>query len=409
MSEKISGMAVASALTGTELMEVVQGGVNKQTTTQDIADLGGGGGGAVDSVNGQTGVVVLDAGDVGADPAGSASTVNTALSNHISDATDAHAGTAIANTPAGNIAATTVQAALNELDTEKQSATQVQTIADAKVADAINDGTTAVAPSQNAVFDALALKVDKETFATLTFASPTNWDQNNRQNPLAKVTATGSFTINMTNVKSGAQGILRVISSVGSTFILTFDTDFTNKDIISGATLTNYTFPNNTGFEYTCSFVVDGTTIYWIIGDYFNPTITNPYARVRKAATQAIPTADVTNAFSFDTEDIDNAAIFDAGSPTRLTVPGSGNKIATITVSVDFAVNTTGVRRIWFYKNGTGILYQQAAPVATVSTTIAVTAQLDCAAGDYWEIRPYQNSGGNLNATAYVTIKIESR
>ena len=32
--------------------------------------------------------------------------------------------------------------------------------ADAKVADAINDGTTTVAPSQNAVFDALALKAD---------------------------------------------------------------------------------------------------------------------------------------------------------------------------------------------------------------------------------------------------------
>lgn len=30
---------------------------------------------------------------------------------------------------------------------------------DAKVADAINNGTTTIAPSQNAVFDALALKV----------------------------------------------------------------------------------------------------------------------------------------------------------------------------------------------------------------------------------------------------------
>lgn len=49
------------------------------------------GGGAVDSVNGQTGVVVLDSGD-------------------------------IANTPAGGIAATDVQAALNELDTEKLDA-----------------------------------------------------------------------------------------------------------------------------------------------------------------------------------------------------------------------------------------------------------------------------------------------
>lgn len=52
-----------------------------------IADIRGlqealnssGGGGAVDSVNGQTGVVVLDATDVGADPAGSASTLSGSL------------------------------------------------------------------------------------------------------------------------------------------------------------------------------------------------------------------------------------------------------------------------------------------------------------------------------------------
>ena len=42
--------------------------------------------------------------------------------DHIADATGAHAATAISNTPAGNIAATTVQAAINELDTEKLSA-----------------------------------------------------------------------------------------------------------------------------------------------------------------------------------------------------------------------------------------------------------------------------------------------
>lgn len=38
---------------------------------------------------------------------------------HIIDGTDAHAASAITNTPAGNIAATNVQTALNELDTEK--------------------------------------------------------------------------------------------------------------------------------------------------------------------------------------------------------------------------------------------------------------------------------------------------
>lgn len=43
-NKKISELSAAGALTGTELIETVQGGVNVQTTTQDIANLGGGGG-----------------------------------------------------------------------------------------------------------------------------------------------------------------------------------------------------------------------------------------------------------------------------------------------------------------------------------------------------------------------------
>lgn len=45
MSEKISQMPAAAALTGAELVPVVQSGDNVKTTTQDIANLGGGGGG----------------------------------------------------------------------------------------------------------------------------------------------------------------------------------------------------------------------------------------------------------------------------------------------------------------------------------------------------------------------------
>ena len=36
---KISEMGSAGTLDGTELVEVVKGGANKKTTTQDIADL----------------------------------------------------------------------------------------------------------------------------------------------------------------------------------------------------------------------------------------------------------------------------------------------------------------------------------------------------------------------------------
>ena len=42
------------------------------------------------------------------------------LAAHIADTTAAHAASAVYNTPAGNIIATTVQAAIDELDTEKQ-------------------------------------------------------------------------------------------------------------------------------------------------------------------------------------------------------------------------------------------------------------------------------------------------
>jgi len=38
-NEKISGLSAAGALTGAELIEAVQGGVNVQTTTQAIANL----------------------------------------------------------------------------------------------------------------------------------------------------------------------------------------------------------------------------------------------------------------------------------------------------------------------------------------------------------------------------------
>lgn len=44
-NKKISELSSAGPLTGTESVEIVQGGANVQTTTQDIADLGAGGGG----------------------------------------------------------------------------------------------------------------------------------------------------------------------------------------------------------------------------------------------------------------------------------------------------------------------------------------------------------------------------
>lgn len=56
--KKISGLTVATTPSGAELVEIVQGGVNKQTTVQEIADLGGGG--SVESIVAGTNITVDD-------------------------------------------------------------------------------------------------------------------------------------------------------------------------------------------------------------------------------------------------------------------------------------------------------------------------------------------------------------
>jgi hypothetical protein len=70
----------------------------------------------------------------------------------------------ITNVPAGNIAAVTVQAALDELDSEKASTGY----ADALVSDTAYagswDGVTGIAPSKNAVYDQMELKLNSSAF-----------------------------------------------------------------------------------------------------------------------------------------------------------------------------------------------------------------------------------------------------
>lgn len=68
--KKISLLDPASLpLTGTEVIPIVQGGETKKVAISQLS-------GAVDSVNGQTGVVVLDADDVGAIPLSGTTTGN---------------------------------------------------------------------------------------------------------------------------------------------------------------------------------------------------------------------------------------------------------------------------------------------------------------------------------------------
>lgn len=80
-----------------------------------------------------------------------------ALAAHLADTTDAHAGTALTNTPAGAIAATTVQAAINELDAEKQPI----------------DPTLTALSAQNWVANSLPVGTGADTLAQTNFTANT--------------------------------------------------------------------------------------------------------------------------------------------------------------------------------------------------------------------------------------------
>jgi len=86
---------------------------------------------------------------------------HTELQAHLDATPAAHAGTAIANTPAGSIAATTVQAAINELDTEK-------------VAKAGDSMTGALSITSSDAANAVALTVTQQDTASANAQNITN-------------------------------------------------------------------------------------------------------------------------------------------------------------------------------------------------------------------------------------------
>lgn len=110
-----------------------------------------------------------------------ADATTTGLSNHIADAADAHDASAISLTPVGGIAATDVQAAIAELDTEKSVTSHTHTAADVGAVKATdggqetaqnhgNSGTTETIDLVNGNNHRLVL----DNSCTLTFTGATN-------------------------------------------------------------------------------------------------------------------------------------------------------------------------------------------------------------------------------------------
>jgi hypothetical protein len=84
---------------------------------------------------------------------------------------------------------------------------------------------------------------------------------------------------------------------------------------------------------------------------------------------------------------------------SRFTIPNGGSGVYLITGQATFDVNATGRRQTFIYKNGSLISATtvMATDFAADEVVIQVTAQDIAADGDFYEMRVYQNSGGNLD------------
>jgi hypothetical protein len=273
-------------------------------------------------------------------------------------------------------------------------------------------GLAAASANGEAVRYEQLVAVTPSGFSTLVDGASVTWNTASSAFPEAKLTSTQSFTIDMTNVATGSQGVLKLIKNTASDVILTFDTSFTNKQ--TNTTLTNYTFSGASGLEYFLSFVAEGTNLEWVIADPVTTTLPVPsWARVRRTTTQSYSNATLA-AISWDTEDADNNSIWALSpNPTRFVIPGSGSKLVTISVFAAWAGNITGLRRLWIYKNGssiTGALADQmfTSPVGT-ETYMQRTFQVEATGGDYLEVMALQVSTTTLNLnSAQCSIKVES-
>lgn len=122
-------------------------------------------------------------------------------------------------------------------------------------------------------------------------------------------------------------------------------------------------------------------------------------ARVYRAAALNHASHGSEVAVAFDTETFDAGGFWDAGSPTRLTVPaGEAGKYVAV-ASVYFADNATGGRYMGIRKNGSMTAISTIRPAGAGDAAMQVSDVMTLAVGDYVESFGWQASGGALAYT----------
>ncbi len=260
------------------------------------------------------------------------------LDDHIADTADAHDASAISIAPFGSIAATTVQAALEEIVAEasgysdEQAQDAVGTILDdsGDIDFTYDDGT----PKITAI-----VKANTITEAKIVLADNTT-----------------------NNASTSNHGFLKKLSNVSTEFM----------DGTGGWSTPSASGPGNYG------------------------------ARLVKTATQSISNNSSTEVtFDSETQD-DLGFHSNVTNNSRLTIPAGMGGWYYIEANAYWAANATGERIAQIKKNGSILLQSavdNACDNGGLETINMIGTLAYLAAGDYVELFVYQNSGGSLNLT----------
>lgn len=136
------------------------------------------------------------------------------------------------------------------------------------------------------------------------------------------------------------------------------------------------------------------------------------YVHLSNTSSRAIPTASQT-ILSWDNEDVDDISGFDISTDnTKIIIP-EGVSYIDIHASVYWVDNSTGQRRIEIFKNGSsGISKDIRTPIANSAQSVSAM-MLPVIAGDYFQIRVFQSSGGNLDvlpdSSTYFKVRVSKR
>lgn len=127
-----------------------------------------------------------------------------------------------------------------------------------------------------------------------------------------------------------------------------------------------------------------------------------PACRVRHSVDQAI-THNTVTALAFNTEEFDNATLHDtATNNSRITTPIAG--IWLFYTTVWFAANATGTRQLKISRQGVSdIGFNWVTAVSGQPTAMLALATFVMTAGDWADVRVWQDSGSSINILGNLT------